>query len=531
MTAILDRPEMRTALRALRHRRRVQRLRHLDWVDTVYRAYVVGISLIAALMTLAAIVGDRAVGPRILDTVRNDGAAIAGILVAILIGIGLRSGTHGGPLAFEAADVHHVLLAPIDRGIVVRSAAYRQLRGVVTAGVLVGALAGLTAGPRFSRHGHDTAAWVLSGIAFGLLAALATWASALLGSAGHLTQNVALAIAAALTLWSVGDVMAHTTSSPLTMLGHLAIWPLDASWVASVGIAFVFALLGFSIRNAGRISLEPAEHRARLVRSLKYAATIQDLRAVITLRRQLAHEDSRRRPWLTLRSRARTGRPGWRRDWHGILRWPGARLSRVFILTLISGASCAGGLRGTTPLFAIAVIAAYVVALDAVEGLAQEVDHPDRTSGVPIEPGPLYIGHLGAPMALMGALALIGYGAGLGVMALTSATKGAGSVSPLVGLAVAGALTMVAPTAAAVSVYLGRPDRDLSLAVLNPGVAVAQQVAPVIVVALAFLPFLVAELVHAPTDPVRAAFAAAAPAVAIAFGIRAFLRSRRSVIT
>ena len=84
------------------------------------------------------------------------------------------------------------------------------------------------------------------------------------------------------------------------------------------------------------------------------------------------------------------------------------------------------------------------------------------------------------------------------------------------------------PTAAAISIYLGRPDRDLAVAMLHPGVVAAQQVAPLIIVALAFIPLIVAREVDPPTDPIRAAFAAAAPALVVAFGIATFLRSRRA---
>ena len=105
MAVIMEPSEMRAALNELRTRRRIQRLTNIDWIDTLYRAYVVGISLIAALATLAAVVGDTPVGTATLDGVRERGPAIAGALVATLIALGLRSGAHGGPLAFEAADV------------------------------------------------------------------------------------------------------------------------------------------------------------------------------------------------------------------------------------------------------------------------------------------------------------------------------------------------------------------------------------------------------------------------------------------
>ncbi len=520
--------EMRAALHGLRTRRRAQRLSNIDWIDTLYRAYVVGISMIATLATLAAIVGDAPVGRATLHDVRLAGPALAGVVVAILIALGMRSGAHGGPLAFEAADVQHVFLAPIDRGLVVRSAAYRQLRGVLTAGILAGALAGLSAGPRLGGRDVSTGAWIISGIGFGVTAALAAWGAALLASARQLTQRGAAAFGVILIAWSAIDAATGITTSPLSMLGHLAVWPIQTSWLVLLGIAGVGGVVALGLVSSRRMSLEPVLHRAQLVRALRFAATIQDVRAVITLRRQLAHEQSRTRPWVRLRRGALTGRSAWRRDWHGILRWPGSRAARVVTLTVVAGASTAAALRGTTPLLAMAAIATYVIALDAIEGLAQELDHPDRGSDLPIPTGRLLIAHLAAPIVLMGALAVLGVGAGVIAAALVHAAPGVRNISPIVILAVALTATVTAPTAAALSAYLGRPDRDFSVALTHPGFVVAQQVGPIVIVALAFIPLIVAREVHAPTDPVGSAVAATTPALIIAYGIGLFLRGRKA---
>ena len=521
---------MRDGLRALHRRRRAQRLRNLDWVDALYRAYVIGISLVAALVMIAFVVGDAPVGHTVTGTVRDHGPAITGAFVAFVIAVGLRSGSHGGPLAFEAADVQHVFLAPIDRGLVVRASAYRQLRGVLSAGVLAGAIAGIAAAPRFPGPGRGTAAWLASGVAFGVAAALAAWGSALVASALRMNQLVALGLGGVLIGWSALDITRELGTSPLTWLGHVAIWPLAASWLVVPGFAVSIALVAFGLTGARHLSLEPVLHRAQLVRSLRFAATMQDVRAVITLRRQLTHEQSRSRPWIRVRPGAPTGRASWRRDWHGIARWPGARFTRVLVLTLAVGASSAAAIRGTTPLFAVAAIAAYVIALDTVEGLAQEVDHPDRGSGIPVPSGDLYIAHLAAPVAFVAVLASIGLGAGIFVGSLIPLAHHVHSVSPIVGIAVVLALAATVPTAGALSVYLSRPDRDLSVAMLNPRVVTAQQFAPLVVVALAFVPLVVAREVDPPTDPIRAAFASTAPALAVAFGIFTFLRSRRTDI-
>ncbi|MEP6623134.1 MAG: hypothetical protein ABJC79_01715 [Acidimicrobiia bacterium] len=528
MTAAFTRAEMRDAIRGLRGRRRAQRLRHIDWVDAVYRAYVVGISVTAALVTIAAVVGDTPVGAGGVRAATEHGAAIAGLVVALLVALGMRSGAHGGPLAFEAADVQHVLLAPVDRGLVIRAGAIRQLRGVVSAGVLAGALLGVIAAPRFPGSDHGAAQWVLAGIAFGILAALAAWGSALVSAATRMSQLRALLVGVVLVGWSLGDWVGSVKTSPATWAGEVGLWPLTGSLLAIAGVAVVGVIVTVGLRGAHRQSLEPVLRRAQLVSALRFAATVQDLRAVITLRRQLTHELARSRPWFTVPRGPAFGRAGWRRDWQGIARWPSARIVRVVALTIAGGASCGAGVRGITPLFAVAALCTYVIALDVAEGLAQEVDHPDRGTAVPMRSGDLYISHLAAPAAVTGIIGILGSGVGIIVASLMTRPHGVHAVSPVVALAVVIALVVAVPAAAGISIYLGRPDRDLAVAMLHPGLVAAQQVAPLIIVALAFIPLIVAREVDPPTQPIQSAFAAAMPTFIVAFGIATFLRSRRA---
>ncbi len=528
MTVVLERVEMRAALRALNRARRARRLRNVDWIDTLYRAYVIGLGALAAIILLAAVVGDAEASRSTLARVREDGAAVAGLAVAIGVALGLRSGAHGGPLVYEAPEVQHVLLAPIARGIVVRTAAFRQLRGVVAMGALGGAVLGALAGPRLSPGGAaNVTQWVLWDVAFGVGAALAVWSGAVVASSVRLRRSGALLVGLALVAWSVADLVAHTMTSPLTWLGTLAVDPLGVEPVGALGVAVVAAALLAGFALAGRASLEPALTRARLVSALRFAATVQDIRAVIVLRRQLAHEQPRARPWFRLRTGAPTGRAEWRRDWQGILRWPGARVGRSLALAVVAGASCGGAVCGTTPLVAVAILATYVVALDAVEGLAQEIDHPDRANDLPIPPGALYERHLAVPVALL---------AGYGLLAAAVATltvllvPGADPRLPggaLVVVVVVMAVAATGSTGVALSAYLGRPGRDLGMLILHPGIVASQQFAPLVLVAIAFAPLVVALEVRPLPNPTGAALTAALPALVIAYGIFSFLRSRR----
>jgi hypothetical protein len=513
----------RQALRSLRVGRRSERLRHLDWIDALYRAYMVGIGTIAVLMGLAAAVADARITPATVEQWAEHGPAVVGVVVALALAFGLRSGSHGGPLVFEAADVQHVFLAPVDRGVVVRAAAYRQLRGVLAVGALAGGVLGVTVADRMPAGTTRSAvAWLAAGAAGGVLVALATWGTALLASGLRLGRRTATLIGLVLVGWSVADLVAGTATSPMSHTGAIALAPITA--IDPLGAIVAIALVVVALARGGHVSLEPALHRARLVQSLRFAATFQDLRAVIVLRHQLAHETPRSRPWFRLRTRGGTDRAVWRRDWHGALRWPGARVLRITSLAVVTGAAAAAAWRGSTPFLALAAVTTYALALDTTDGFAQETDHPDIGLGLPEPLGPLMIRHLATPTALLTGAGVAGVIAAVVTGALVGGDHPADA--PAVTAIVAVAALVVMPAAAALSIYLGRPDRDLAVVMLNPGISYALQAAPVVMTALAFLPILAAPAVHPPASPAGTAFAAALPAVGVAAGVLAFLRTR-----
>ncbi|MGH9114832.1 MAG: hypothetical protein ACRDWW_03290, partial [Acidimicrobiales bacterium] len=149
------------------------------------------------------------------------------------------------------------------------------------------------------------------------------------------------------------------------------------------------------------------------------------------------------------------GRPGswavspagaaWGRGWHGIARFPWLRTARLAVLGAAAGASAEGTWHGTTPLVIVAGIALYVAALDVVEPLAQELDHPDRRDGYPIEAGELYLGLAGPSMVLMVLLCLLGAVVAFAVAGGNLAALEVGLVMalPAAGCALAGAVTSV----------------------------------------------------------------------------------------
>jgi hypothetical protein len=92
-------------------------------------------------------------------------------------------------------------------------------------------------------------------------------------------------------------------------------------------------------------------------------------------------EQHRNRPWFRLpRFPHQTI---WRRDLHGILRFPVVRLLRMAALTAIAAGCLNIAYHDTAPAAVLAGLALYLVGLDAVEPLAQEIDQADRADSIP----------------------------------------------------------------------------------------------------------------------------------------------------
>ena len=138
-----------------------------------------------------------------------------------------------------------------------------------------------------------------------LVAALAV-GTAMIASGRRLGWWIANGIAVLVIGWSVArhprqgqDLAAHLARRPglLEHRGHPdrpglgGVWWSWSRWSGWLGI--------------GNLSIEAARRRAGLVAQLRFAVTLQDMRTVVLLRRQLAQEKPRNRPWI----RTRPGRP------------------------------------------------------------------------------------------------------------------------------------------------------------------------------------------------------------------------------
>jgi hypothetical protein len=515
----------RAALAALRRARRRRRLRETDWIEVLYKAYTAALVSLGALVALALLVGDGKLSHGGIHDLEARAPAIIGLVVAVGVGLGLRSGARGGPLALEAPEVHHVLLAPIQRGVVFRQHAYRQLRGLLLFAVVGGGLTGLLVSQRLPNvTGAATAGWIAADAATAVLSVLAIWGAALVASGRRLGPLVALAVGVVLVLWSLADVLTGHITSPTSMLGALAVWPQELRPIAAVGVVLALAVPALGVLGVGGTSIEECRRRSGLVGAMRFAATVQDMRTVIVLHRLLSQENTRSRPWVQLPARTSGGGAFWRRGWYGVLRWPLMRAGRVVGLVILAALATYGAWRGTTPLVVLAGLALFIAAIDCVEPLAQELDHPDIGRGIPAERGALYIGHLLVPAVVMVCVSVIA----LAVVAI---------VDPTPGVLAVGAITIVpvaiaAVAGAAATVVLGTPNLGAAAVLGSAEFAtmyvVARQAFPPILVILSLAPVVAARAaVDAHVDPFGVAIWATLPAILISAIVVTVVRNLR----
>ena len=474
------------ALRALQRARRSNRLANVDRFEALYNVYLAGLLGSLAVVGTSNLAGDRHLDPGELDAALAHGPATVGLLAAIAVAVGIRSGGRGGPLALPAAEVRHVLLAPVDRTVVLRGPALRQLRYGAFAGAVTGAVVGVNASHRMPR---PALAWVGTGAAVGTLIVAVALGAALTVSGRRLGRTVSGLLALAVLAWSGLDLWRGTTTSPLTLLGGLGLAPLRFRTVDLLGVLPVL-LVPLGLAGVGGTSLEAAEERGRLVGQLRFAATLGDVRTVLVLRRQLSQERPRSRPWVRVggavpagagrpRPAAATGATGpggsrlpsqrpparlaMRRSLQSLSRWPAGRLGRQVVLAAAAGLLGAGAWAGTKALIVPAGLCAYLAALDAIEPLAQQLDHPDREESTPRPIGSVRVLLLIVPMVALTLLGLIG------ILAAIAAGAPVGTAFA-VGLPTAVATGVLACAGAAVSTIKG-PDLPEDAAMLTPEIA------------------------------------------------------------
>ena len=147
---------MHDALSDLRRTRRARRLGDAEWFDLAYRVYIAAIFGGSAVIVLSDQVGDAEATPSQIASVFRDGPAVLGMVAVLAAALGLRSGSDGGPLSIEAADVRLLLLAPIERRSVLTRPLVQRLRSAAFTASIVGGIGGVLAAQRLPG---SAAAW------------------------------------------------------------------------------------------------------------------------------------------------------------------------------------------------------------------------------------------------------------------------------------------------------------------------------------------------------------------------------------
>jgi hypothetical protein len=509
----------RAVLRDLRRTRKQRRLGDTEWFDVAYRVY-----LFALGGLIAVVLASDAIGGVIGDDVTSDdllsrGPSVAGLLLVVALGLGLRSGADGGPVSIEVADVSHLLLAPIRRRDVLLRPVVQRIRSAmfsvaVPAGVLGQFIAREVEGSR--------AAWAAAGAAFGALTGATFVASAVLSHALRAPRWLATMIGALLVGWQTlaawatwpdaPDLPDAVRAGPADLAGSIALWGIRQRGIDLVAVAVVGVAVVSAMAVAGRLRVEPLVRRGRLVSQLRFAATVQDLRTVVLLRRQLRAESLRSQPWFSgvfsssttpVRQRPSTARPVslnkmvWRRGLRSLRRLPASRLARIAALALTAGV-CASLAASASLLFLVGLLGAlFLLGMESIEPLSQEIDRPDITDSLPIDRGQLFALHLFAPAALLAIAGAVGATAAAAIrpehaaaaFAIALPTVWAGALGPVIG-AVRDAPS---PIAVADTTLLGAP-RDVEVSFVPPEFAGFSNAfatfMPVVISAIGLLPLV-----------------------------------------
>ncbi|MGA9278996.1 hypothetical protein [Ilumatobacter sp.] len=419
-------------LRDLRRVRRERRLGDTEWFDVLYRVYLFALVGTGVVLYLSDSIATLIDEPIASEDILRRGPAIAGILAALAFGIGVMNGADGGPVSVEPADVRHLLLSPLDRTRVLLRPITQRFRSIAFALGLGFAIIGQLVARELEG---SRAAWAASGAIFGVLLAAFYVGGAVVTHALRVPRWIASTVALvclvwqSVTAWQIwsGEASGWARVGPFNLAGSLMFWGIRERWIDIVSMLVAALLLGAAMALGGRLRLQPLERRGQLVSQLRFAATVQDIRTVVLLRRQLRAESIRTRPLIGRRTHAaptsivpsahrprRNDEPIrvptfiWRRGAAAFNRLPMSRLLRMASLAAVGGVSASLAVTSSLLFFIPLVGAAFFLGLESLEPLAEEVDHPDLTDGLPVQRGWLFANHLVAPACALAVAGLIG---------------------------------------------------------------------------------------------------------------------------
>lgn len=544
----------RATLRELRRTRTKHRLGSTDWWDVAYRVYLFAFAGLALVVVVSDAI-DGLIDDQVdIDELFAKAPSILGIAVVLAVAVGLRSGADGGPISVETADIRHVLLAPLSRRLVLFTPIWQRFRSMIFGfGLVAGVIGQLVA----TELVGSRAAWAASAAIYGAIVGAMFVGTGVIAHAVHLPRWVATGLGFVLLAWQCAvawGIWNDSTSGlarvgPGNLAGHIALWGIDQRPLDVLAIVVTVVVIAVALALGGRLRLEPLARRGELVSQLRFAATSQDLRTVVLLRRELRAESLRNRSWLARTPRRRptaTGRPTvqagrkrrvrqpgptvvWRRGLRVIGRLPVSRLGRIGALA-VAGGAFASLTFTASPLFGLLLLAViFFLGLESIETLSQEVDRADLTDSIPVDRGWLYANHLVAPAVL-----LLGAGViGAATAAVLDPTHALAAFALMVPVAWGGALGPViatvndAPaTASAAELTITGAPRNTETSMVPPEFAgfstVARTLLPVVISCVGVLPVVVMRL-----DPTAATGLRTSLAVGLATAITVMWVRRR----
>ena len=393
------------ALREMRTSRRKNRLLEMEWFDALYRVYLAAFVGGGSVLFISGFVKDTKLDASGVTEFAARAPQILGVVVTLALFLGLRAGANGGPIAVEEADVRHVLLAPIPRKTALMHPVIQKLRTITFTGVLAGAAAGQLAARRLPGIPVH---WVFYGAVFGALVGALFVASALIAHGLGFPHWATTMFGGGLLAWqtwaAAGQEVRH---GPANSIGRIAVWAVGAHGTDVIGAAAVLMLVLVSLVMAGRLTIEALARRSNLVAQLKFAVTLQDIRTVVLLRRQLGQESMRSSPWWKVARSGKLG-PVPRRGLHSYTRFPLRRIIRMVMLTAGASAGLVYAYRGTAPAIVVSGLMLFVLGLEIVEPMSQEVDQPERNESFPVPRGHIMRLHLIMPALMLIPFAVIG---------------------------------------------------------------------------------------------------------------------------
>ncbi len=306
--------DAKATLKQLRRTRQRRRLGDLDWYDIAYRVYLFALVGLVVVVWVSDTI-DGAIGDSVdTDDLLRRGPAIIGLLVVVAFALGLRSGADGGPISVEVADIRHVLLSPISQRAFMLRPIGQRLRAAAFAVGLTGAVLGQLIATEVEG---SRAAWAAACGAFGAIVGSTFISTAVLSHTLRVPRWAATLVATIVVAWQAAVAWGVWNDStdglarvgPGNLAGRLALWGISQPGIDAIAIVVAVAMAAAALALGGRLRLEPLARRGELVSQLRFAATVQDLRTVVQLRRQLRSEALRRRQWGQRHAPSRPG-PG-----------------------------------------------------------------------------------------------------------------------------------------------------------------------------------------------------------------------------